>query len=82
MTAKSDEVKKARRSLIQHAFDEICNVPKYSNFRSNVFYVIAKLGLQLKAKEEKLFDTNDWYDPGCRDKLTKKMREFLIKHIR
>lgn len=82
MSAKSEEVKQARWSLIQHAFDEICNVPSYSNFRRNCFHVIAKLGLQLKAREEKLFDTDDSHDPECRDELTKKMREFLIRHIR
>jgi len=82
MTAKGDEVKRARWSLIHHAFDEICNVPRYSNFRSNAFYVIAKLGLQMKAREEKLFDTDDWHDPECKDELTEKIREFLIKHIR
>jgi len=32
--------------------------------------------------DEKLLDTDDWHDPECRDELTKKMREFLIKHIR
>lgn len=82
MTAKSDEVKQARWSLIQQAFNEICHVPNYSNFRSNTFFVIAKLGLQLKAREEKLFDTDDWYDPECREELTNKIREFLIKYIR
>ncbi len=81
MTAKSDEVKQARWSLIQHAFDEICNVPNYSNFRRNTFHVIAKLGLQMKAGEEKLFDTDDWYDPEFSEELTKKIREFLIRHI-
>ena len=82
MYQKSDKVKQARRSLIQHAFDEISNIPNYSNFRRNTFFVIAKLGLQLKAREEKLFDTDDWHDPECRDELTKKIREFLVKHIR
>lgn len=82
MTTKSDEVKKARWSLIQHAFNEICNVPSYSNFYSNTFYVIAKLGLQLKANEERLFDGDDWYNPECKDELIEKIRKFLIKHIK
>ncbi len=82
MTAKSDEVQRARWSLIQHAFDEICNVPRYSNFRSHTFYVIAKLGLQMKAREEKLFDTDDWHDPKCRDELIEKVKAFLIKYIK
>ena len=69
MTAKSSKVKQARFSFIQHAFEEICNVPSYSDFRKNTFCVLAKFGLQLKAKEEKLFKTGDWYDPECRGEL-------------
>ena len=82
MTGKSDKVKQARWSLIQHALDEICNVPEYSNFRSNTFCVIAKLGLQLKAKEEELFETGDWHNLDGRDNLTEKIRDFLIQHIK
>ena len=82
MTGKSDKVKQARWSLIQHALDEICNVPEYSNFYSNTFCVIAKIGLQLKAKEEKLFETGDWHNPKFRDELKEKVKAFLIKNIR
>ena len=82
MTAKSEEVKQARQSLIQHAFGEICNVPRYSDFRSNTFCVIAKFGLQLKAKEEKLFKTGDWYAPECKGELLEKVKAFLIKYIK
>ncbi len=82
MTAKSEEVKQARQSLIQHAFREICNVPSYSDFRSNTFCVIAKFGLYLKAKEEKLFKTDAWYAPECKVELLEKMKTFLIKYIK
>ena len=82
MTSKSDKVKQARWSLIQHALDEVCNVPEYSNFRRNFFCVIAKFGLQLKAKEEKLFETRDWYNPECKDDLIEKVSNFLIRHIK
>ena len=63
MIGKIDQVKQARWSLIQHALDEIRDVPDYSNFYSHTFYVIANLGLSLKAKEEQLFETGDWYNP-------------------
>jgi len=63
MTAKSDEVQKARWSLIQQTFDEVCNVPSNSDFRGNIFCVIAHLGLQLIAKEEGLLDGDEWYNP-------------------
>ncbi len=60
----------------------ICNVPDYNTFYNNTFCVIANLGLQLKAKEEKLFDAEDWSNPQCRDILIERTRKFLIKHIR
>ena len=82
MTGKSDKVQQARCSLIQHALDEICNVPDYSNFYSNTFCVITKFGLQLKAKEEKIFETGDWHNPECRDDLIDKVSNFLIRYIK
>lgn len=82
MTAKSDEVQKARWSLIQQTFDKVCNVPSYSDFRSNTFCVIAHLGLQMIAKEEGLLDGEEWYDPECRDELLGKVKAFLIKYIK
>ena len=82
MTGKSDKVKQARWSLIQQALDEVCNVPDYRNFRSNTFCVIAKFGLQLKAKEEKLFETGDWHNPECHGELIEKVKAFLIIYIR
>jgi len=82
MTAKSDEVKQARWSLIQQAFDRVCNTSDYSNFRRDTFCVIANLGLQMKAKEESLLDGEDWYNPECKDELLDKVKAFLIKYIR
>jgi len=82
MTGKSDKIKQARWSLIQNALDEVCNVPDYNNFRRNVFCVIASFGLQLKAKEEKLFETGDWHNPECRGELTDRLTLFLTKYIR
>ena len=78
----SEKIKQARWSLIQHALDEICNVPDYSNFHSNTFYLITKIGLQLKAKEEKLFESGDWYSPECCGELIEKVKIFLVKYIR
>ena len=82
MTAKSDEVTRARWSLIQQTFDKVYNVPSYSDFRSNTFCVIAHLGLQMIAKEEGLLDGEEWYDPECRDELLGKVKAFLIKYIK
>jgi len=82
MVAKRDEVKQARWSLIQQAFDQVCNTSGYCNFRSDTFYVIAKLGLHMKAKEEGLLDGEDWYNPECKDELLRKVKAFLIKYIK
>ena len=82
MNEKSKEVQQARNSLIEHAIKKVCEVPSYSNFRSNAFCVIAHLGLQIKAKEEGLFESGDWSNPECREELTEKMKEFLTRYIR
>ncbi len=82
MVSLSEESKQRRREFIQHIFDKIRNVPKYSSFCSHTFYVIASLGLQLKAKEERLFEDEDWNNLECREELLKIILEFLKKHIR
>lgn len=50
-------VEQARKSLIEHALNEIRNIPHYSNFKLSTYYVIAKLGLQHKTKAERLFES-------------------------
>ncbi|MFW9882375.1 MAG: hypothetical protein ACFFG0_55645 [Candidatus Thorarchaeota archaeon] len=79
---KESKIEQARRELIQQALDEIYNVPDYSNLYTNAFCVIAKFGLQLKAREEKLFEGGDWDDPQDQDELLKKIEEFLNRNIR
>ncbi|MFW9874011.1 MAG: hypothetical protein ACFFG0_12965 [Candidatus Thorarchaeota archaeon] len=79
---KESKVEQARRELIQEALDEIYKVSDYSNLYTNTFCVIAKFGLQLKAKEEKLFEEGDWDDPQYQDEFIRKIEEFLNKHIR
>ena len=54
----------------------------YSNFYLEIFYVIANLGLQIKAKQEKLFENEDWDNPECRDELIRKVERFLNKYIK
>ena len=43
----------ARKDFIEDALNEIRSIPRYGNFYLRYFYVIAKLGLQIKAKAEK-----------------------------
>ena len=68
--------------LIQSALDDIRNVPDYSDFSLHMLYVIAKLRLQLKAREENLFASEKWSIPKCKDELIKKIEEFLIKNVK
>lgn len=71
----------ARRMMVQGVMEEIINVRNFINFHRRVFHVIAKFGLQQKAKEEKLFLTGNWANPECKDELIEKIRKFLFKHI-
>jgi len=79
---RSAENEQKRRSFLEQVVDEIRNVPRYNNFYREVFYVIAKFGLQIKAKQEKLFENEDWDNFECRDELIKKVEIFLDKNIK
>ncbi len=72
----------ARKSLIEHALNEIRNIPIYGNFKRGTYYVIAKLGLQRKAKAEELFETADWNNIKCRDAIVERIKRFLVKYIK
>jgi len=77
------EVLKARRILIQHAFDEICVETKIDRFQSHTYCTLSKLSLTKKAQEEGLFTPKeDWFNPERRDELLKNVKSFLVKHIR
>ncbi len=77
-----NKAEKTRKEFIEDIFSEPCNVPDYIRFYLNTFNIIAKLSLQNKAKEEGLFETGDWTNEGQRDGLIKKVKEFLLKHIK
>ena len=82
MTNKSDRCQQARRELIQQALDEICETPEFRNLLSKTYCVLAKFWLHVKAEKENLFKGEEWTNPKCRDEVTKKIEDFLIKHIR
>jgi hypothetical protein len=69
----------AREELIQYALDKVWNVPINEDFSTNSFCVIANFGLQLKAKEEALFDNIEWTD---KEATVKKIEVFLRKYIK
>ena len=72
----------ARQFLKQQALNEISDNLDFTRFNTRVYYVIAKYGLQLEAKEEALFSGDEWNNPACKDILVKKVERFLDMHIR
>lgn len=82
MIKENKKIEQARNLMVQLALDDICSVENFSEFYLHAYYVIAKLGLQRKTKDENLFNKGDWSNPRCRNYLMKKLENFLIKHIR
>jgi hypothetical protein len=79
---RSQEMEEIRKSFVNQLFEEFLHVPSYSNFYSHAFNVIAKIGLQLKAKKEGLFTNYDWFNPFLREVLLTKVYEFLDSYIK
>ena len=77
-----NNAEEAKQEFIEHIFNEVWNVPDHSSFYLNTFNIIAKLSLQNKAKEEKLFETGDWTNEGQREELIKKVKDFLLRYIK
>jgi len=82
MNSNNPKYVEARKMMVQDAIDEITNVQNFNNFYQRSFYQIAKFGLQLKARKEKLFTSDNWSDPRYKDELIEKIREFLTKHLK
>ena len=72
----------ARQFLKQQALSEICDISDFTNFYRRIYYIVAKYGLQLKAKEEKLFSGEEWHNPTQKNVLIKRMEQFLNKYIK
>ena len=72
----------ARQFLKQQALNEIYDISDFSSFYRSTYYIVAKFGLQLKAKEDELFSGDEWYDPARKDVLIKRMEQFLNKYIK
>ena len=71
----------ARAFLVQNALNEINEDSDFSRFRTKVFCVFAKFGLNLEAKAENFLSGGEWTNPACRKALIKRVEEFLTKHI-
>jgi len=72
----------AREFLKQEALKEIHKVSDFGRFQDRVFCVLAKYGLQLNAKEEKLLSGDEWSNPARKDFLLNKVELFLDKHVK
>lgn len=82
MTILSKETELKRAQFTKEIIDSIRNAPKYCSFYSHTFNKIAALGLQMKAKRERLFEDEDWSNIENRDVLMRKIKKFIVKHTR
>ena len=80
MTSAEHEQK--RRDFLTEVEDEIRDVSLHDDFYLKTFYTVVKFGLQLKAKQEKLFENEDWNNFKRRDELIQKIEDFLERHIK
>ena len=82
MPSNNPKYIEARKMMVQDAIDEIIKVQNFNNFYQTSFYQIAKFGLQLDARKEKLFASDKWSNPQCKDELIESIREFLTIHLK
>lgn len=82
MLHKYEAVLKARRELIQQTLDKICKPCDFRVLKSRTFVVLCHLWFHYIAKEEKLFELEEWENSQLRDQLIEKIEAFLIKHIK
>ncbi len=82
MNSNNPKYVEARKMMVQDAIDEIAKVQNFNDFYQTSFYQIAKFGLQLDARKEKLFASDNWLDPRCKDELIENIRKFLVKHLK
>ena len=82
MNNNSHTIEQARQFLKQQALNEIYNISDFTNFYRRIYYILAKYGLQIKAKEDELFSGDEWSNSACRDVLIKRVEHFLNKYIK
>ena len=80
MTLSDSEQK--RKAFLAHLVQELRENASVENFRRDVFNLLAKIGLQLKAKKERFFEDEDWNNPKLREQLLQKVEDFLHTHIK
>ena len=78
----SPENEKKKRDFLTQIINDLRTTPNSHNFRHSAFATVAKFGLQLKAKKEKLFENEDWNNPKVREELVQKIERFLEKQFK
>ncbi|KKM62680.1 hypothetical protein LCGC14_1519250 [marine sediment metagenome] len=66
---------------VQETLNEIIDIKYHYEFRRRVFCVTAKLGLQMDAKQENLFLSEEWSNPERKEVLMRRIEKFLVKYI-
>ena len=82
MHQKSEAVKQARKELIEQTLEKIRETSDFRELKTRTFVVFAHLWLHNIAKEEGLFELDEWAHPELRDQLIEKIEIFLTKHIK
>jgi hypothetical protein len=78
----SPEHEKKKKEFLDKIINELRATPESYNFRHSAFSTVAKFGLQLKAKQEKLFENEDWSNPKLREELVHRIERFLEKQFK
>jgi len=55
---------------------------QHDDFYLRAFSTVAKFGLQLKAKQERFFESEDWNDLSNREELLQKVEHFLDEQFK
>ena len=82
MSSNNHTKEQAREFLKQHALNEISDITDFTRFHTRVYYIVAKYGLQVKAKEDQFFSGDEWDNPACKAALIKKTEQFLDRYIK
>ena len=82
MAQKNEAVLRARKELIQQTFEKICKKKEFSELRIHTRVVLMHLWLHIKAEEEGLLTLPEWDNPENREDILKRVKGFLVTHIK
>ena len=82
MSKEEDWIYIARKSLIDDVLDIIRDCKDFSSLKSDVYYGLAKLGVNITAEKEGLLSDKLWARKENKDNIMKLFESFLWKHIK